>query len=380
MSWRQRVYLAMLRSTCSRLTIGLLGCVVFVCACVPPVRALELTGVLLYKLNMDGRPGPFWHTSSDPGGRPLGINETGRVGTFDNQYEAEVDKELLPGSHIFTAFWQSLPGEWPLFGMVLNLYFNRDNLNPGISAIVPGVRAFTAFSVNTAPTTYSLYLREVQNNAGLSYEDGTWRARLGVAFYLPSGGITDRWRLSDLTDIDRVGVRDLRPDGAFDDLMIFELVVEPALVPTPGQASAPSRPLANPEFIAPLSAQVGADLWPAPPTSALPLTPAPVMSTPARETPSESAAGDFGESLTPAPTPETVVTGTPPASPHATDVVATQTAAAPTPGAAATPTRGAGATPADLQTRSTPARSRSAPPAGTPTPRAARQRGHGHAG
>ena len=45
--------------------------------------------------------------------------------------------------------------------MILNLYFNGDNLIPGISAIVPGTRGLTQFRENTAPTTLSLYLREM---------------------------------------------------------------------------------------------------------------------------------------------------------------------------------------------------------------------------
>jgi len=230
--------------------------------------ATSLTGVAIYAADETGEPvGPFWHTSLDPSGRPIGITRwipTGVRGiTLLNDADGEISVDLVMMSHITTTFWQFNLGEFPQW-VVLNLFFNGDNLTPGISALVPFDRGFTLFTTNPNPSTLSLYAREVQNPGALIYDDGSASGRLGAAFYFRSGAPEDAWmwRPSDLTNLDRVGTVSIAPDGQWDAVLVFELVVGPSQQqPTPGPVSNP----AGFGFVPPpLAAYVGEDLWATP--------------------------------------------------------------------------------------------------------------------
>jgi len=294
--------------------------------------ATTLSGVAIYASDEAGEPvGPFWHTSLDPSGRPIGFTRwlpTGLRGIpFLNDAQGEIQVDLIAMSHITTTFWQYNLGEFSLW-MVLNLFFNGDNLNPGISALVPFDRGFTLFTTNPNPVALSLYGREAQNPQALIYDDGSSSARLGVAFYFRSGDPRDQWmwRPSDLTNLDRVGTTQLAPDGQWDGILVFELVVGPSQQqPTPGQG-----PVSNPGSIAaPLTANVGEDLW-VPPEDKPPL----------EEEAGAGTAADSGEQ-------------------HATEAAGVATAGHQTPAAGDTP--GPETTPDVLPTNAT-------PPPPTPAP------------
>src|SRR5262249_13713056 len=149
-----------------------------------------------------------------------------------NQFTVDIDRPLasIGKSYIITLLWQHVYREFPP-QMLLNLYFNGDNLNPGISVVVPYRFSLTQFRVNTSPTTLSLYGRDVENTGGLFYDDGQLRAHLGAAFYTPSTGPTLSWRPGDLENLDRVGMRALKPDGFPDGVLVYELVIEPSQRP-----------------------------------------------------------------------------------------------------------------------------------------------------
>ncbi len=231
------------------------------------VRGVQLTGVNLYSANDNGEPiGAFWHTSLDPSGQPIGftrwIPQGIRNVPFANRDNGEIVIELVPAPHIATLFWQYKAGEFPDL-LALNLFFNGDNLNPGISVLVPHAREFTVFRQNLSPTALSLYGRDVENSTGPAYDDGQSSIRLGAAFYFASGVGVGEWRPSDLVNLDRVGDDRLTPDGNFDGILVFEVVVSPSTQRPASNAA--GRPPAAPVLVEPLQARIGADQWDAHP-------------------------------------------------------------------------------------------------------------------
>jgi hypothetical protein len=247
------------------LLVGVFGAVV-----PREIHATTLTGVALYACDNSGEPtGEFWHTSLDPSGHPIGFTRWAPsaargIFPFGNdpgiRHDGDISIELLPISHVITLFWQYTPGQFPDH-VALNLFFNGDNLNPGISAVVPWLAGFTLFATNPRATTLSLYSREVQNPGSLVYDDGTVSARLGTAYYFRSAVNLDiwMWRPSDLINVDRVGLTHLAPDGIPDAVMVFELVVTPSQQANSGTARpTPAQPVG---LVPPLSARVGEDLW-----------------------------------------------------------------------------------------------------------------------
>jgi hypothetical protein len=329
-------------------------CALLLLASFRPAAALNVTGVLLQALDGNGNPTDVvWHTSSDPAARPLGFTRAqprlARTFPLGNDEQGEVDRWFPPGIYIVTLFWQYRLGEFPP-AMVLNVYFNGDSLTPGISAMIPAGLGMTQVRVNPAPTTLSLYLRDVANPNTLVYDNGSERAQLGAAFYMNGAGPNGNfWQLSDFMDIDRVGLTGFTRDGAPDGVLVFELTVGPSQNPniTPGVSS----PAQTPSFVGPLSAVVGEDELGVVPTPTLAVpSPAPVpedfTSLPA-ETPTVAgtqpaatltAAASAGVAGTPSPA-SPVVTPTPGSNPTSRPL--TVTPAAPTPaitGAAGSPT------------------------------------------
>lgn len=324
----------------------------------PLAHAMNLTGVLLQALDADGNPsGPVWHTSSDPGARPLGFTRApprlARTFPLAN-LEGELDRWVTPEAHIATLFWQYHVGEFPP-AMVLNLYFNGDSLTPGISAIVAGGQGFTNARANSAPTTLSLYLRDVDNPGTLAFDNSSERAQLGAAFYMPTAGLNDNsWQPTDFIKIDRVGLADLLPDGWPDGVLVFELTVGPsALRPTAPPASPRAGvPTPAPVMVGPLSVSVGDDQWEAVPTPTLDTEPPPAPDTGEAWPPETPPVADTQTPLTPTPA-ATEPASTPAASGHADTTLTAGPSGTGTP-AAATPAAATQA-PARAVTARTPA-------------------------
>lgn len=267
---------ALLVSLWSLVTIFCLG------SCVSELQALQLTGVLLESVDDHGNPaGPVWHTASGYGGRPLGFTRWPPPQTrgipFPLAPDGSLSIELWPGpfvpAHVTHLFWQFLPGEFPS-ALVLNLYFNGDNVMPGISAWVPWRYGFTHLLPNPAPTTRSLYLDVVDHPSSLTFDDGQFAARLTAAFFFPSHGEPRQWRPRDFTDIDRVGIDALRPDGQPDGVLIFELKVEASSFASPSSRWRPpwrAPALGGPPAVSSSLPEEGTAT--VAPSSALPLSP-----------------------------------------------------------------------------------------------------------
>jgi hypothetical protein len=102
--------------------------------------------------------------------------------------EIDVDISPLPFAHVIAVSWQYALGEFPQ-RMVMNLYFNGENLAPGISVVAPAWFGLTQFAQNPAPSTLTLYLGEVDNQGSLSFDDGSLQVRLTVAWYLPQASL-----------------------------------------------------------------------------------------------------------------------------------------------------------------------------------------------
>jgi hypothetical protein len=328
---------------------------VALCAWSGSAAAIDLTGILLVGLGLDGRPANVaWHTAADSAARPLGFTaQPPHVlhtnFPLSNDAAGAVNIPLLPGTHIGALLWQCAPEEFPPV-LLLNLYFNGDNLTPGISALVSAARGLTNARENRAPTTFSLFLREVENRGGLFFDDGRLRVQLGTAFYMPSGGDTPQWRPTDFKNVDRVGVRELAPDGFLDAVMVVELSVGPSQrPPTPtrgGTLRERVRPLAPAPNVEP---QVGPDRWVVPPSPTLPaVVPTPPGGAAAARGTRRTPSLDADESPTPLPETTPSAAATPSGSP----------------GPQTTPTSRGSATPSIATPRGTP----SLPPTRTKRP------------
>lgn len=324
--------------------------------------------MLLYATDPSGEHvGQVWHTASGLRARPIGFTRwypSGLRGIpFGNNAKGEIDILLLPGTHITTLLWQpDDDGVPPVLG--LNLFFNGDKRNPGISIVAPYRRGMTDFRQNPALSTLSLYLETVGNLADRAFDDGRLRARVGAAFYMPSGGQTWQWRPSDFFNLDRVGIRDLEPDGDPDGVFVFELVVEgsargrkpPAAAKGPAPRAA--GPRGFPAYVDRTRPTALAVVTPVPARTAAASRGAPEMATP-EGMPSPERGDD-------AP----AVTGSPSAATGLATPDATRTAAAAPadtrPPARTTAARGAPSqSPAGSPTLPTPART---PPAASPLP------------
>ena len=243
-----------------------LGCVL---GAATTATAMNLTGILIHAASPDGSvAGPIWHTGIDRSGRVLGVTRWPPPGLrsipFANLTDTSIDIPLLLMSHTTTLFWQFLPGELPP-AMVLNLYFNGNSDSPQISAFVPLVYGLTQFYANPAPWTLSLGGNDTDNSATLSFDDGAIRARLGVAFYMPSVGEVSQWRPADFVNLDRVGTDRLEPDGQPDGIMVFELVVEASQskAPVAPPARGPAGGVVTSGNLVPI---LGENKWTPPPT------------------------------------------------------------------------------------------------------------------
>ena len=244
-----------------------LGVAAIALGAVRSTQGLELTGVMLYAADRNGNPtGDVWRTTSGRDGYPLALSWSNPVGVstyfLRNAENYEINIPLNRGhTVIHTVLWQYPPRAFPPY-LVLNLFFDGDNLRPRISVLVPYARGFTHFRGNPAPVTYGLYRREVENDAGVSFVEDGLEVRLGVAFYTPSAGGTIQWALTDFFDVDRVGFHAIEPDGNPDGILVYELVtreVQPDPTPTAPPAE-PERPVAGPPA-EPMRAFVGPDLW-----------------------------------------------------------------------------------------------------------------------
>jgi len=153
-----------------------------------------------------------------------------------------------PGKNLFTLLFQTTGNQ--LSGLVtVNFFFNGDTVNPGISAVVPvwpGL-GFTYFRRNTATTLVSLYMRDVDNHADLSYGDGQDNVSLTAVM------VANRRQLG---FVNRVSIGALRPDTLNDAVVIFELTAAPAVPPTSPAGPNTGGYLA-PTVSEPLNAYVG---------------------------------------------------------------------------------------------------------------------------
>ena len=105
-------------------------------------RALDLTGVLLYAADQNGNPtGPKWRTTSGKEGYPLALSRSNpyavRSFLLVNGDNDEIDIPLQPGfDYVHTLLWQFDERAFPP-NLVINLFFDGNNLSPRISALVP---------------------------------------------------------------------------------------------------------------------------------------------------------------------------------------------------------------------------------------------------
>jgi hypothetical protein len=279
----------------------------------PALPVMPLSGLLLYAADAQGeRVGPIWHTARGGRAGPLAFNAfnpgSARTMSFTNDSRGEIDQPLAMMTHVLTLYFQ--PEETFPTHLVLNAYFHGDQRDPKISLLVPHRRGFSHAYLNPAYQTYSLYLEEVDNSADLIYSDGLLQVRTGAAFFFPSSAVETRaWLPGDLFLIDRVGTRELEPDGEWDGILVVELDVAPAPRQAPTPRSLP-KAVDAPAFRPPILVERS----PPPPSATPPElefpTPRTTSTAPKSETPAPARTPSAPPAATPSP-PAPSVSATP---------------------------------------------------------------------
>jgi hypothetical protein len=227
-----------------------------------PLSATELSGIIIYACAPTQDPdqcdpAPLslaWHTAADNSAAPIGVLPSLLPAnaiapplnpTVDLQYP------LSPGNALFTLLWAPGPDGFPL-RLGVNLFFNGDTLQPGISAILPtwAGPALTGFHANLSPATYSLFLRDVENPGSLTYSDSANLIELTALMATVPGSVAK---------IDRMRLDGFGPDGRLDAVGVLELRVQPIgwrHAPAPA-VHTPVVPTAPARVLGPLQAQVG---------------------------------------------------------------------------------------------------------------------------
>jgi hypothetical protein len=267
--------------------------------------ATELTGICMFACGPSSTadacdPGDSssvaWHTERDDVAAPLALFRSLPPRSYGlppvNPF-AQLSYPLTIGKQIFTFIWQPIMAPFPLrYGV--NFFFNGDDLLPGITADVPilGGLGFTYFRPNLSATTVSMYLREVENPATVSYSDGQSVVTLTALLIAPP---------NTFATVDRIGLTGFAPDHYPDAVGIIELTVSAAAQSTPGSLGSAGVPS---DVGAPAALILGPDERPI-------ATPGPLLTTPSppASRPTESRSPEAEETPT---------AGTPPGSPGRT--------------------------------------------------------------
>lgn len=226
--------------------------------------------------------GPVWHTASGNGGRPLALALSSPAGVGQapllNREDGEIDVSLLNVVNI-AGFFQCLDHEFPP-AMVMNLYFDGDNLTPGISATIAANAAPSAFLMSRSSRTISLDLADTESLPALLFDNGTFQVALSAAFFFSSTGLPNPWRTKLFENLDRVGMDKFAPDGLADGVVVFTLNVGPSPTP-PAPLQTRQRLQIAPAPVP--AARVGEDSWVGPTPNEPLAAPSPPLATPAAE-------------------------------------------------------------------------------------------------
>ena len=181
-----------------------------------------LTGLIGFSASSDGSAlgGEIWNTRGADGWYNLYVIEGAADGVFINSgdgAEARISIPLTEGTHTFTLFGE-IGAEVP--HQALNLFFDGDDVNPGISVVAElnqsATPPFPAFTLAGAAGSRALDGETLVNGAGtLLFTSGAASVEL-----------TDfRWSVPNVYNLDRVDAVTVGPNGNRDAIGQFTLQV-----------------------------------------------------------------------------------------------------------------------------------------------------------
>lgn len=193
----------------------------------PPLPSL--TGLIEFSTDSSGNffNGSVWNTRGGDTAVNLwvakGSDLQGPLANGPSDSEARISITLEPGTNDFVIFGNP-GGPTPHHG--LNLFFNGDSLEPGISVFGPTQTSpeepFPPFSVNNSPSTLTLGFQPAAGAGTLVYQHGKVRVEL----------IDYRWAEPPVYDIDRISQMSAVPGAGSDFIGRFTLLVAVERDPT----------------------------------------------------------------------------------------------------------------------------------------------------
>ncbi len=182
---------------------------------------INLTGAIEFSTDASGNAAgaEFWNTLGGDFSYNLYVSMNGTPINSGNGASASINVALAPGTYNFQIFGN--PGtNQPRHG--LNLFFNGNNTNPGISVFAPTATdtGSPAFSANSAPNTLALNVTSTPGSGSTSFTTNGMTATIS----------NYRWEASTVRNQDVVTAFDRISGGGVDNQGSFTLTV----VPEPG--------------------------------------------------------------------------------------------------------------------------------------------------
>jgi hypothetical protein len=227
-----------LRRWCTFLTVVSL---LFV---LPAANAVTISGIMIYSTDDFGNPNgvntqitdqfdaQMWRTLVRPSEQWYGLAVTQGLpprsvdAPFLNTPNFAVDLNLDEGENYFTLFGEPGPltatDDYQRFAV--NLYFDGDETNPGISVLFPRFADLEGGTVSESRANdddvYSLTLQKVPVAPKSYYDDGVYRVSVLEASFLPP----ERANLS----VDRIAAQSMTSGGTSDWVGTLTVLVEPS--------------------------------------------------------------------------------------------------------------------------------------------------------
>ncbi|WP_293108446.1 PEP-CTERM sorting domain-containing protein [Moorena sp. SIOASIH] len=191
-------------------------------------QATSLTGLIEFSTNGSGSStgGLVWDTGAQSFW-DLFVTSDGEDGEFINDPSTrKIDFELTEGIHTFTIYGDGRSSFADRSHYGLNLFFNGETTNPGISVFGELARSADSdpgFSANSSGLTRRLDGNIVPNSGTLSFIDGLTTVTLTDYIY----------QAADVQQKDRVSERSIGPNRQWDMVGQFTLNLETTSVPEP---------------------------------------------------------------------------------------------------------------------------------------------------
>ncbi|NEP52998.1 MAG: hypothetical protein F6K65_31045, partial [Moorea sp. SIO3C2] len=210
----------MTKKLLTKLTVATTSLTLVTLGTTSSAQAISLTGVIEFASNGSGSTGlAVWDTGADRDW-DLFVTNDGEDGEFINDSSTRnIDFELTEGIHTFTMYGEGRSFLNNISHYGLNLFFNGETTNPGISVFGELARSTDSdpnFFANSSGSTRGLDGSIVPGSETLSFIDGLTTVTLTDYIY----------QASDVQQKDRVSQFSIGSNGSWDMVGQFTLNVE----------------------------------------------------------------------------------------------------------------------------------------------------------